>query len=59
MTVYGREVREHLSKEEIVVNLMECAVHLAEQYNDNNVIELSVNGAKITLNVDFSGVQEE
>lgn len=59
MTVYGKEIREHLSKEEIVVNLIECVVHLAEQDNDSNVIELSVNGAKITLHVDFSDVQEE
>ena len=59
MTVYGKEVREHLSKEEIVVNLLECVVHLAEQDNDSNVIELSVNGAIIRLNVDFSGVQED
>ena len=59
MTVYGREVREHLSEEDIVANLIECAVHLAEQDNDSNTIELSMNGAKIALHVDFSGVQEE
>lgn len=59
MKAYGIEVREHLSDEEIVVNLLECAVHLAEKDDDSNIIELSLNGAKITLHVDFSGVQEE
>ena len=49
MTVYGREVREHLSEEDIVANLIECAVHLAEQDNDSNTIELSMNGAKIRI----------
>ena len=59
MKAYGREVREHLSDEEIVVNLLECVVHLAEIDDDSNIIELSLNGAKITLHAEFTDVKEE
>lgn len=59
MTVYGKEIREHLSKEEIAVNLMECVLYLAERDDDADTITIEVEGAKITLHVDFSGVEEE
>lgn len=58
MKVYGRQVRTHLSDEEIAVNLMECVIHLAERDDDTDTITIDVEGAKITLHVDFSGVQE-
>lgn len=59
MTVYGREVRKNLSEEEVAINMVECAVHLASRNDDSDTITIDFEGAKITLNVDFSGVQEE
>lgn len=59
MRVYGRHVRAHLSDEEIVVNLMECVLHLVERDDNADTITIDVEDVKITLHVDFSGVQEE
>ena len=59
MTLFGKEIRDNLSDEEVAINLVECALKLALMDDDSNTITVSVDGAKITLNVDFSGVQNE
>ena len=59
MTLYGKEIRANLSDEEIIINMVECALNLASRDDDTNTITIDVEGAKITLHVDFSGVQEE
>lgn len=59
MTLYGKEIRANLSDEEIAINMVECALNLASRDDDANTITIDVSGVKITLHVDFSGVQEE
>lgn len=59
MTLYGKEIRADLSDEEVAINLVECALNLALRDDGTDTITVDVEGAKITLNVDFSGVQNE
>ena len=59
MTLYGKEIRADLSDEEVAINLLECALHVALRDDGTDTIAIDVEGAKITLHVDFSGVQEE
>lgn len=58
MTIYGKEIRRDLSDEEVAINLVECALNLASRDDGTDTVTIEVEGAKITLHVDFSGVQE-
>lgn len=59
MKVRGKTVRQNLTEDDILVNLMECAVYLAERDDDNNVIELEVMGGILRFQVDLSQYSEE
>lgn len=48
------KIRTHLTDEEVVINLIECAGYLAERDGDS----IEVLGGVITLHVDFSNVKE-
>ena len=59
MKVRGKTVRQNLTEDDILVNLMECAVYLSERDDDNNVIELEVMGGIIRFQIDLSHFREE
>lgn len=59
MKVRGKTVRQNLTEDDIIVNLMECAVYLAERDDDNNVIEVEVMGGILRFQLDQHQFRKE
>lgn len=52
------KIRTHLTDEEVVINLIECAGYLAERDDNMDTLTVEVLGRVITFHIDLSNVKD-